>query len=286
MSSTTLITSISKLNTYPEYISVSAPDCCGTVTLLLDDDFTEQMTYELPNINIDIYTEVNGKLSLYKERALLIHTDINKPNKTYMIVDIPQNCYFAVTPLFDKSAFRSHNEMVKVFNSNTKWKTSPGNISKEAYENNFGYIESINEDEYWEKPNIEFNLTLIFDNANIKAGGGGGSSPTPPTPSELPPKLYYGVDADNVIDTLVGLEEMNISQNTFKITFTDIDNEYQVIAYEKGYNDISSIKTDVGSIELIGTFLVSDLTYNGKNYRVLVSENRLTFDTISYIIEF
>jgi hypothetical protein len=286
MSTTTLVTSFSKLNKYPEYILVSAPDCCGTVSLLLDDNFNSQMCYELPAINIDIYVELNGRLSLYKERALILHTDINKPNKTYMLLDIPQNCYFAITPLFDNNALRSHNEMVSVFNSNTKWKTSPGNISKEEYEANDGYIYSINEDEYWDTDNTEFNITMIFDNDNIKAGGGGGSSPTPPTPSDLPPKLYYGVDADSTVDTLVGFNEMDITQDTFKITYTNIDNEYQVIAYEKGYNDITSIKTDVGGIELIGTFLVSDLIYNGKNYRVLVSENSVTFDTCSYIIEF
>ena len=58
MSTTTLVTTFDKLNSYPEYVSVSAPDCCGTVNLQLDDAFTEQMCYELPAINIDIYVEI------------------------------------------------------------------------------------------------------------------------------------------------------------------------------------------------------------------------------------
>lgn len=285
MSTTILTTSFNRTTEYPEYVSISAPNCCGTVTLLLDESVTKQMCYELPAINIDIYVEVNGKKCLYMERALILHTDINRPNKTYMILDIPQNCYFAITPIFDNYALDSHNEMTKVFNANsTNWKTTYQNIPKK-YVEQFGYIYPINEDNEWNEVTTEFNMTLIFDNTNIKAGGGGGSTPTP-TPSDLPPVLYYGVSANSSIDSLTGLTEMNITQNEFPITFNNMDNEYQVIAYETGYNDITSIKTSTGDIELIGTFPVSTLSYSGKTYKVLISENRLTFDTISYKIKF
>jgi hypothetical protein len=209
---------------------------------------------------------------------------VEQPNKTYMITDIPQSCYFAITPLFDNNAFNSHNAMVDIFNTNNKWKTTSGNISTEQYENNNGYIYAVNEDEKWVEEDSEFNLDLIFDNSNIKAGGGG-SSPTP-TPTDLPPTLYYGISENSTISSLSGMQSMGITEDEFSISYTNTNDEYQIIAYETGYNDITSIKSSDGSIELLETFNASTITEGGKTYKVFVSEYQVTFDLISYIIKF
>ena len=289
---TTLLTTFNRTDTYPKYISVTAPSNCGTVTIMLGDDFTEQMSYELPSINIDIYTIVNGKKCLYRERALVIHTEKKVPNKTYMLLDIPQTCEFAITPMFDNSALNSHNEMVEVFNAiPTKWKTTEQNIPK-RYEAQEGYIYPIlpaSDDEDWEESTSTFNLSLVWDNTNINSSGGsGGSSPTPPTPSTLPPTLYYGIIDTNTIQSLTELDEYEITDDEFSITFTkNIDNQYQVIAYETGYYDIISITSGV---DVLGTFNESKETFGDKTYKVLISENRLTFNSITnpitYVIKF
>lgn len=285
--STILATSFNITEEYPIFKSVTASNYCGTVTILLDENFTKQMSYELPAVNIDIYTVINGVRTLYKERAIVINTNIEEPNRTYMLLDIPKNCIFAITPLFDKTAFVAHNEMVDVFNSDTKWKTSPGNISAEEYAENDGYILSINEDEKWTTPTAEFTVTLVFDETNIKAGGGsGGDTPTPPTPVDLPPTLYYGTSDNTTISTLEGFNSMSISEETFNVTFNNTNNQYQLFAYESGYNDITSIKADGFDVNILGTFIRSTVTYNGKTYVVLATENKVTFDTNTYIIGF
>lgn len=286
---TTLLTTLNRTDTYPKYISVTAPSNCGTVTIMLGDDFTEQMSYELPSINIDIYTIVDGKKCLYRERALVIHTEKEVPNKTYMLLDIPQTCEFAITPMFDNNALNSHNEMTDVFNAiPTKWKTTKQNIPK-SYEAKEGYIYPIlpvGDGEDWEESTSTFNLSLVWDNTNINSSGGsGGSGPTPPTPtpSDLPPTLYYGIIDTNTIQSLTGLTEYEITDDEFSITFTNIDNQYQVIAYETGYDDIISITSGV---DVLGTFNESEETFGGKTYKVLISENRLTFNSITYVIKF
>lgn len=283
--STTLSTTVNINDTFPIYRNVTATSCCGTVNLLLDDSFTEQMSYELPAINIDIYTIVKGKKVLYRPRALTIFTNKINRSESYVLFDIPQSCQFAITPIFDKNAFNSHNEMTEVFNSNYKWKTTPGNISKQEYEDNNGYIIAINGDEKWEEPTTTFSIGLEWDDTNINSSGGSsGSSPVPPTPTDLPPTLYYGVSANNIISTLEGLTTLDISQNTFNVTWNNINNEYQVIAYESGYDDITSITSD--GFPVLDSFDQTTIIYNNKTYKVLVSENQLTFDTLSYIITF
>ena len=149
--SSTLIHSFDKNGTYPTYVSITATHHCGTVSIQLPDEFTEQMSYELPSINIDVYTSVNDTLVLYRERALVVPVDMEHKDSTYSIIDIPKQCIFAITPLYDDDAYRSHNRMAEVF-----------------------------EESEWTTRTTEFPLTLIWSDVNVVAGGGnsGGSGTT------------------------------------------------------------------------------------------------------------
>lgn len=284
--STTLINQVSTSTTYPIYVSVTATNCCGIVNLILED-FTEQMSYEIPAINIDIYTINNGKKCLYRPRALTIFTNEINRCESYTIMDIPQSCQFAITPIFDKNAVNSHNEMLKVFNVNSKWKTTRGNIPDAEYDANDGYITEINEGEEW-TVNTDFNITLTWDDVNIKAGGGSGSSPTPPTPipPDVPSTLYYGWSDAEIVSDLSGFDTLEMTATTTNLTFNESDNQYLVIAYPATYKDITSI-IDPNGFRVLSTFNTSMLSYDGITYKLYVSEYPPTFDKpYTYVISF
>lgn len=153
MAQTTLLTTISRNDTYPVYTNISAPHSCGTVKILVDSTYTEQMLYELPNITINIYTESDGEKVLYTSRALTMKVpEVDNPIES-ILVDIPTTCILAVIPEFDDTAFEAHNEAVCTSKEGTKWT----------------------------EPTETFPITIIWDDTNIYAqqgegGGGGGSS--------------------------------------------------------------------------------------------------------------
>lgn len=286
--STTLINQVSTSTTYPIYVSVTATNCCGIVNLILED-FTEQMSYEVPAINIDIYTINNGKKCLYRPRALTIFTNEINRCESYIIMDIPQSCQFAITPIFDKNAVNSHNEMLKVFNVDSKWKTTRGNIPDAEYDANDGYITEINEGEEW-TANTDFNITLTWDDVNIKAGGGSGSSPTPPTPvpSDVPDVIKYGVSDESPLTALEfdDFGTFDVTSTTSEITFTYSNFQYLVLAYDSKYRKIDSI-TDEHGFDYTDDFTYSLTEIEGKTYHVYMSEYKITLsEPFTYIVHF
>ena len=284
--STTLINQVSTNTTYPIYVSVTAANCCGTVNLILED-FTEQMSYEVPAINIDIYTIVNGKKCLYHPRALTIFTNTINRCESYILMDIPQSCQFAITPIFDKGAVNSHNEMLKVFNVDSEWKTTRGNIPDAEYDANDGYIKEINEGEEW-TANDTFNITLTWDDTNIKAGGGSGSSPTPPTPvpPDVPSTLYYGLSDTEVVSDLSGFDTLEMTATTTNLTFNESNDQYLVIAYPATYKDITNIKDENG-FNVLSCFNTSMLSYDGTTYKLYVWEEPTKFSKpFTYVVSF
>lgn len=154
MSSTILCSEINKTTTYPQTISISAPNNCGTISVICDSSYTEQMVYEMPTIVIDIYIPAEGKDSLYKYRSISCTIDKDKP-QSFPLTDIPETCTFYIQPNFDNYVYETHNEEI---------------------------INSESED-YWETPTTIFPISLIWNDTNIVSGGsrgsGGGSGFTP-----------------------------------------------------------------------------------------------------------
>lgn len=281
----TLISNININDTFPKYIPVKAPSCCGIVSLTLDD-FTEQMSCELVAIDIDIYIKVNGKRVLYRPRALTIYTNKNSRSESYILLDIPQTCEFAVSPIFNEDAFKAHNEMIDIFNSTNKWKTTPGNISEEEYRANYGYILAKNDDEKWEEPTTTFTLMLNWDSTNINSSGGsGGSSPTPPTPVpvDVPSTIYYGDNATSTVSSLSGLSEVSVTSTSVTV-IVNIDN-YLVFVYPAVYKDVVKI-TDTNNFNVTDNFNKTTVTIDGTIYKAYVSETIMETSNYDYTLKF
>ena len=176
MAQTTLLTTISRDGTYPVYTNISAPYSCGTVKILVDSTYTEQMLYELPNITINIYTESDGEKVLYTSRALTMKVpEANNPIES-ILVDIPTTCILAVIPEFDDTALEAHNEAVCTSKEGTKWT----------------------------EPTETFPITIIWDDTNIYAqqgeGGGGGSSSASDITYDNSLSGLLGTNVQDVID--------------------------------------------------------------------------------------
>ena len=284
--STTLITEVSTTGTYPVYRSVTATNCCGLVNLILSD-FTEQMAYEVPAINIDIYYTVNGVRCLYRPRALTIFTNKINRSESYVIMDIPQTCELAITPIFDTNAVKSHNDTLDVFNVDSEWKTTRGNIPDAEYDANDGYIKEINEGEKW-TANTTFSITLIWDDVNIKAGGGGGgSTPTPPEPlpADVPPTVYYGPVNSSTVSDLTEVSTVNLTETTASVLITESDNQYIVFMYPEEYKDLVGLKDENGFSQL-NAFTPTTTTIDDTTYKLYVSETRITTTQYTYQIIF
>lgn len=107
-----ILTNVSRSTSYPQWIPISAPNSCGTITLKLDSEsYTEQMIFELPSITINIYTLVDGVYSFFNSRALCIDSTNFEQPITSVITDIPTSCILSITPNFDDFALISHNHM-------------------------------------------------------------------------------------------------------------------------------------------------------------------------------
>ena len=185
MAETIIVTSINRNTEYPVYQDITAKYCCGTVKIIIDDTYTEQMLAELPNVTINIYTELNGEKVLYTSRALTMKVpNTNKPIES-VLIDIPTTCTLALIPEFDNNAITSHNSAVCTNNEGTMWT----NIT------------------------TEFPIQIIWDDTNVYAqqsegGGGGGSSSA------------FDIIYDNSLSGLLGtnvqdaIDEVAIDLNT------------------------------------------------------------------------
>ena len=181
MATTTLLSSINRTTQYPITVSSTADSHCGTLQLILDSDWTNQMIHELPAINISILTADGSKFLSFDVNMSTVNEELrNKerslsPAEPYSIAvyDIPEDITFSITPLFDNYALKSHNDLIKdgsidIFNTTDK-----------------GIVDTDTDDystELWTTPTDTFNITIIFDNSNVSSGGsgggGGGSTPT------------------------------------------------------------------------------------------------------------
>lgn len=151
MAETIIVSSINRNTEYPVYQDITAKYCCGTVKIIIDDTYTEQMLAELPNITINIYTESDGEKVLYTSRALTMAIPNDSNPIESVLIDIPTSCILALIPEFDNNAIISHNSAVCTNNEGTMWTDIT----------------------------TEFPITIIWDDTNVYAeqsGGGGGGT--------------------------------------------------------------------------------------------------------------
>ena len=173
MAETIIVTSINRNTEYPVYQDITAKYCCGTVKIIIDDTYTEQMLAELPNVTINIYTELNSEKVLYTSRALTMEVpDTNKPIES-VLIDIPTTCTLALIPEFDNNAITSHNNAVCTNNEGTMWT----NIT------------------------TEFPIQIIWDDTNVYAEQSGGSGGGTAVDVEYD-NTTSGITATNVQDAI------------------------------------------------------------------------------------
>ena len=173
MAKSVLLSSVNRSESYPKMFSISAPYCCGTISIKKDESYTEQMLAELPSITFSVYTLQDDQYVLYKPRALSISVPKDSNPVSLAIIDIPTDCVLAVVPEFDNYALLSHNEGVEI---------SGGDI--------------------WAVPTTEFPIEVTWDNTNIVADSGGSSPVDTYTKEEIDAMLEQ-IDEDKADKTYV-----------------------------------------------------------------------------------
>lgn len=205
MAQTTILSSIQRSQTFPITKSIQAPNNCGTLSLILDQSWTEQMIHELPTINVAVFVDTDIKLlSIDIDMTTFCSDRIDiEPVKPYSIplFDLPEYFDFVVTPIFDNNALSAHNAQIDsgdidVFNTSD---TGIVDTDIKDYYNDF-----------WDTPTSTFIVKIVFDNSNISSGGGGGGGGGGGTPTAS--DVSYdgsssGISATNVQDAIDELDQ-------------------------------------------------------------------------------
>lgn len=90
---------------------------------------------------------------------------------------------------------------------------------------------------------------------------------------------YTGSSTTSTISDFTGLTEEIVVKNTKKeVTYGVTDNEYLVFAYNKSYGSLTSIK-DENNFENIGSWNKSELTVDGQDYFVYITQLPVTIET-------
>lgn len=90
---------------------------------------------------------------------------------------------------------------------------------------------------------------------------------------------YTGSSTTSTIADFTGLTEEIVVKNTKKeVTYGVTDNEYLVFAYDKSYGSLTSIK-DENNFENIGSWNKSELTVDGQDYFVYITQLPVTIET-------
>ena len=169
MAQTSILSSIQRSSTFPITQNVSAPNNCGTLALILNQNWTEQMIHELPTINVAVYVDTDIKLLSIDIDMTTVCSDKTdlEPIKPYSIplFDLPESFDFVVTPIFDNNALASHNAQIDSGDVNV-FNTSDTGI----VDTNITDYSS----EYWTTRTDSFDIDIVFDDTKITSGGGSG----------------------------------------------------------------------------------------------------------------
>jgi hypothetical protein len=118
MASTTLLSSISRSNTYPAVVAVSSTNNKGYLSVDTSG-WTEKMGRELPSIKFTIYTKLNSTDVKFEPFCITVNTGSIVdgefvPNKACeSIYNIPATFLMSIEPIFDKYCLQAHNEVVE-----------------------------------------------------------------------------------------------------------------------------------------------------------------------------
>lgn len=169
MAQTSVLSSIQRSGTFPITQNISAPNNCGTLALILNQNWTEQMIHELPTINVAVYVDTDIKLLSIDIDMTTVCSDKTdlEPIKPYSIplFDLPESFDFVVTPIFDNNALASHNAQIDSGDVNV-FNTSDTGI----VDTNITDYSS----EYWTTRTDSFDIDIVFDDTKITSGGGSG----------------------------------------------------------------------------------------------------------------
>ena len=89
---------------------------------------------------------------------------------------------------------------------------------------------------------------------------------------------YIGSSTISTISDFTGLTEKIVVKDTKKeVVYEAIDNEYLVFAYNKSYGNLTSIK-DENSFENIGSWNKDELTIDGQDYFVYITQLPITIE--------
>lgn len=174
MATTTIISSVTAGGSYPTDVSISASNGCGSLCFIPTADITEQMTYELPAISVDVIMPDD---SVYTNIQIVL--DNIQGDEPYIIplYELPSSCSLRVMPLFDKYALTSHNETIEC-----------------------GFEGTI-----WDTPTATFPISVVFDDTDISSeggsGGGGGQSGATVLSGSSNPSSSIGSDGDMYLKT-------------------------------------------------------------------------------------
>lgn len=279
MSTTTLLSSISRTTDYPISISAYADNNCGTLQLILDDSWTNQMIHELPAINISILTADGSKFLSFDVNMSTVNEELRNKERSLSpadpysiaIYDIPKDITFSITPLFDQYALKAHNDLI-----------NDGNI--EIFETSDKGIVDTDSDNYstelWTTPTSTFDITIIFDNSNVSSSGGGGGGSSTPTAQDVSyDNSSSGLTANNVqsaIDELasdtVSAADVSYSNTTSGLTATTVQ-----AAIDELDNTIDNLpepmvfKGSLGTGGTVTTLPAASSSNKGFTYKVITA---------------
>lgn len=118
MASTVLLSEINRDSDYPLYVEVVAPNNSGYVSITTNN-WTDQMFYELPNIQFGIYTLVNGVYVKYLQDNFFMRTYVpdvimySNCSVCRTIKNVPESFYIYINPIFDNNAISARNMLIQ-----------------------------------------------------------------------------------------------------------------------------------------------------------------------------
>ena len=164
MSTQTLVESISRSDTFPIVVQVSADSNKGYITVT-SSNFTPQMFYELPAIKFEIYTDVNGTKVKLKNFCKTVNTyspvlsddvSISVP-----VDNVPESFYMYITPMFDGESIAARNMLIE---------------------------NGIESGDLWDTPTDDFSISIDFE--AVESSGGGGTPEQTITTDGTPPLSF------------------------------------------------------------------------------------------------
>lgn len=216
MSQYTMLSQVDRSTSYPVKTTVSAPNNCGTLILMINTPFTEQQLCELPCVNVKILTGANEVLYNFDICLSTVNTNVTPLGSIepycIPIYDVPQSFKLLTQPVFDNYAISAHNECVEC-----------GNVEMLSTVN--GIVSQDVSSYLWTTPTQTFDISVYFDNANVKSGGSSGGGGGGGGGSDQAVDIQYdnslsGLSATNVQDALTELAENQSTSTTTEKTVT------------------------------------------------------------------